>query len=202
MHVRTSLAAVMAVASIGLAATSATASEGGGETSAPTAVPASASSAVQIFQFLKARHSGKDLVVLNASTAANAPIGQFTRNSGANQQWEQINLPTAPSTVFAPDRQFRNKQSGLCLDVRNNSLSPEVVVQNPCNADDPAQRWIVTKVAQVFSPNGGFRHYANRNSGLVLDISEASTANNAQLIQFPKTGGDNQLFEQSFGSAS
>ncbi len=150
-----------------------------------------------VYQFIKAHHSGKDLAVENASTAAGAHIVQFTRNTGHGQEWEVINLPSPPSNVLAPDRQFKSRLSGLCLDVAGNSLAAgALVVQNPCNAADPAQRWSTTKVASIFSPNGGFRRYTNRNSGLAMDIGGAETGNGAHLIQFPAKG-DNQLFEQS-----
>jgi hypothetical protein len=163
-----------------------------------------ATDAVHVYQFVNAHHSGKDLAVLNASTAANQPIVQFTRNSGFNQQWEIVNLPSTPAPGMAPDRQIKNRLSGMCLDVAGNSLSAGAsIVQNPCNTDDPAQRWIVPKVAEIFSTNGGFRHYTNKNSGLAMDVAGGSTANNAAVIQFPSHGGiTNQLFQQVFAGAS
>ena len=59
------------------------------------------------------------------------------------------------------------------------------------------------KLAEIFSPNGGLRHYVNKNSGLAMDIAGGSTANNAAVIQFPSHGGvTNQLFQQVFAGAS
>ena len=163
----------------------------------PDTAAAPAAAEVQIFQYFQARHSGKDLAVLNASSSPNQQVVQFTRNNGHGQQWEVSNLPSPPSNVFAPDRQIRNRLSGLCLDVQNNSTAAgALIVQNPCNVNDPAQRWIITKVAQVFSQSGGYRRYVNKNSGLVMDIAGATTANNARLIQWPSHGGNNQLFQQ------
>lgn len=142
--------------------------------------------------------------MLNASTAQGQPIVQFTRNSGFNQQWEIITLPSTPAPGMAPDRQIKNRLSGLCLDVELNSLSAGAkVVQNPCNTSDPAQRWIVPKVAEILSTSGGFRHYVNKNTGLAMDVAGGSTANNAAIIQFPSHGGvTNQLFQQVFAGAS
>jgi arabinan endo-1,5-alpha-L-arabinosidase len=163
-----------------------------------------ATDTVHVYQFVNAHHSNKDLAVLNASTAPGQPIVQFSRNTGANQQWEIVNLPSTPAPGFAPDRQLRNRLSGLCLDVDGNSLSAgATIVQNPCDPGDPAQRWIVPKVAEIFSTNGGFRHYVNKNSGLAMDVAGGSTANNAPIIQFPSHGGvTNQLFQQVFAGAS
>jgi hypothetical protein len=159
---------------------------------------------VHIYQYVQAHHSGKDLAVLNASTAPGQPIVQFTRNSGPNQQWEITSLPSSPAPGMAPDRQIKNRLSGLCLDVANNSTAAgAAVVQNPCNAGDPAQRWIVPKVAEIFSPDGGFRHYMNKNSGLFMDVTGASTENNASIVQYFKHGGiTNQLFQQVFADAA
>ena len=56
-------------------------------------------------------------------------------------------------------------------------------MQNVCNTSEPAQRWIVPKVAEIFSPDGGFRHYMNKNSGLFMDVAGASTENNAPIVQ-------------------
>jgi hypothetical protein len=51
---------------------------------------------VHIYQYVQAHHSGKDLAVLNASTAPGQPIVQFTRNTGPNQQWEITSLRRPP----------------------------------------------------------------------------------------------------------
>lgn len=204
MLLKSALVTAATLASVGLGVAPAMASQPSVESVSPaTAEAPAATSGVHIYQFFEARHSAKDLAVLNASSSPNQQIVQFTRNTGHGQMWEVINLPSQPSNVFAPDRQIKNRLSGLCLDIEGNSLSAGAfVVQNPCDANDPAQRWIVTKVAQVFSPNGGYRQYRNRNSNLVMDIGAASTANNARLIQWPSHGGDNQLFQQVFAGAS
>ena len=76
-------------------------------------------------------------------------------------------------------------------------------MQNVCNTSEPAQRWIVPKVAEILSPDGGFRHYMNKNSGLFMDVAGASTENNAPIVQYFKHGGiTNQLFQQVFADAA
>jgi endoglucanase len=58
-------------------------------------------------------------------------------------------------------------------------------------------------VAEISSPNGGFRHYVNKNSGLAMDVDGGSTANNAAIIEYPSHGGiTNQLFQQVFAEAA
>ena len=127
---------------------------------------------MHIDESVKAHLSGMDLGVLDASTAPGQPIVQFTRNTGPNQQWEITSLPSSPAPGMAPDRLIKNRLSGLCLDVANNSTAAgAAIVQNPCNVNDPAQRWIVPKLAEIFSPDGGFRHYVNKNSSLAMDVA-------------------------------
>ena len=203
MHIRSTLVGVASLAAAGLLAAPATATTHPSATEASASATPAAAASIHVYQFMEARHSGKDLASENAGTATGTHVVQFTRNHGFGQEWEITSLPTAPSTLFAPDRQLRNRLSGKCLDVAGNSLAAgALVVQNPCDVNDPGQRWMVHKLADVFSPNGGYRFYQNRNSGQVLDIAGASTANQAHLIQFPKTGGDNQLFQQVFADAS
>lgn len=202
MQLKMALGGAAALASVGLGATPALASQPSLDPVAASAAPA-ATSQVHVYQFMEARHSAKDLAVLNASSTPGQQIVQFTRNTGHGQEWEINNLVSPPSNTFAPDRQIKNRLSGLCLDIENNSLAAGAfVVQNPCDANDPAQRWVVTKLAQVFTPDGGYRRYMNKNSGLVMDITGASTANNARLVQYFSHGGDNQLFQQVFAEAS
>ena len=149
---------------------------------------AQAATEVHINQYVQAHHSGKDLAVLNASTAPGQPIVQFTRNTGPNQQWEITSLPSSPAPGMAPDRQIKNPLSGLCLDVANNSLAAgAAVVQNPCNVNDPAQRWIVPKLAEIFSPDGGFRHYVNKNSGLAIDDPGCHVLDSTQALGFARS---------------
>ncbi|HXW81182.1 MAG TPA: RICIN domain-containing protein, partial [Acidimicrobiales bacterium] len=78
---------------------------------------------------LQNENSGKDLVVLGASTAAGAPIIQYTQNGTANGLWEPIALANG-------SWQFQNKNSGQCLDVPNISQSPGIQFdQSPCQAN-------------------------------------------------------------------
>jgi hypothetical protein len=58
-----------------------------GSTAAATGgTSGAAASGLHLYQFIEARHSGKDLAVENNSTSVGAHIVQFTRNTGHNQQ--------------------------------------------------------------------------------------------------------------------
>jgi YVTN family beta-propeller protein len=78
---------------------------------------------------LQNQNSGKDLVVLNASTAAGAKIIQYDQNGTTNGLWKPIALPTG-------SWRFQNENSGQCLDVPGYSTSPAVQLdQQPCPVD-------------------------------------------------------------------
>lgn len=64
---------------------------------------------------------------------------------------------------------------------------------NPSGAAFP-QRYSIDYIRVYQDSGGGGTHYriANRNSGLVMDASLGSTADGAQVVQWPATGGTNQ----------
>jgi len=47
----------------------------------------------------------------------------------------------------------------------------------------------------MIEPVGSFYKVRARHSGLYFDIAGASFANSAGLVQYPTTGGNNQLFQ-------
>jgi hypothetical protein len=76
---------------------------------------------------LQARNSGQDVAVANSSTAQGSPdIVQQTPNAAANSLWQ----PVAQSDG---SYEFRNQNSGLCLDVYGNgSTAGQQLDQWPC----------------------------------------------------------------------
>ena len=98
---------------------------------------------------------------------------------------------------------LRNRKTGLCLDTLSSAAG--ALVQHTCDLTGGrlSQRWNTRIQAEIFSPAGGFRHVYNRQSGLAMDVSGASQANGAQIVQFPEHGSPtNQHFEQPFGGAA
>ncbi len=163
-------------------------------------------SAVVPFVKLEALHSGKVLDVGEASTSANAHVIQFPFIGGENQQWRQVNVAAAPNATDTPDFVLQNRNSGMCLDVENRSTSAGAhLVQQPCDftGGKPSQRWYMHKLADKGLLTGkGYRWVFNRNSGLVIDIGNASTANGTLAIQYFQKGlgsADNQMFNFGFG---
>ena len=143
---------------------------------------AQAATEVHIYQYVQAHHSGKDLAVLNASTAPGQPIVQFTRNTGPNQQWEITSLPSSPAPGMAPDRQIKNRLSGLCLDVANNSTADGATVHLwDCIDTVASQKWTAS--------NG---QLVNPASGKCLDVKDNNPADGAKLQIWTCTGAANQ----------
>ena len=170
------------------------------------AAGAPSASAVVPFVKLEALHSGKVLDVGSASTSANAHVIQFPFIEGNNQQWRQINVAAPSSSSVTPDFLLQNRNSGMCLDVEGQSKSAGAhLVQQPCdfNGGKPSQRWFMHKVADKGLLTGkGYRWVFNRNSGMVIDIANASTANGALAVQFFQKGlgdSDNQMFNFGLG---
>lgn len=161
--------------------------------------------AVEVFILLKAHHSGK-VVDVASGTSAQDKVGtiiQFQQHGGPNQQWKKINLAGTALPGRTNDFLLRNRQTGLCLDTL--SSAPGVVVQHTCdlNGGRLSQRWNTRIQAEIFSPSGGFRHIYNRQSGLTMDVANASQSNGAQIVQFGEHGTPtNQHFEQPFGGAA
>jgi|SRR6478609_839448 hypothetical protein len=170
------------------------------------AATAPSASAAVLYEKLEALHSGKVLDVGNASTSANAHVIQFPFTGGANQQWRKVNVVASPNNTDTPDFVLQNRNSGMCLDVEGQSKQAGAhLVQQPCdfNGGKSSQRWYMHKLADkgLLTPKG-YRWIFNRNSGLVVDIGNASTADKTLAIQYFQKGlgsADNQMFNFGFG---
>ncbi|QFZ21737.1 family 43 glycosylhydrolase [Saccharothrix syringae] len=126
------------------------------------------------------RNSGKALDVYDLSTAENAPIAQWTRNDGAWQQWQFVD---SGSGYY----RLRSRHSGKVLDFADTADRTRLVQTTDAN-----------RTGQQFrladSPDGHVR-LVNRASGKAVDVLDFSTADGAQVIQWPDTGGTNQQWQ-------
>lgn len=133
---------------------------------------------------LTARHSGKCVDVVSASTADGAEVAQYGCNGGANQRWVLQDRGDGYHQITA-------QHSGKCLDVDGVSTADNArIIQWPCNGG-ANQQW------QVQDAGGGYVSLVARHSGKCLDVSGASTADGARLIQYTCGGGQNQQFLRS-----
>ena len=85
-----------------------------------------------------------------------------------------------------------NLITGMVADDDNNSGSPGTqMIQWPAN-DGYNQNWVFVPSTGA---NAGYDEIENRQSGLCLDVSGASTANDAPVIQWTCTGNANQQWQ-------
>ena len=129
---------------------------------------------------LVAQHSGKAADINGASTAAGARLIQWQITTGLNQQFEFL-----PSD--GGHYKIRVGHSGLVLQVAGSSNGADITQQPDTNA--AGQQW------RVVDHGGGVISLVNRQSGLAMDVWEASTADGARISQWTATGSANQRFQ-------
>jgi hypothetical protein len=128
---------------------------------------------------LQARHSGKCADIVDAGTANNAELVQYTCGSGYNQQFSLRDVGSGYVQLVA-------RHSGLCLDVANASSADSAqVIQYACGTGTN-QQW------QVQDAGSGYSRIVARHSGKCLDVASASTANSARVKQYTCNGATNQ----------
>ena len=157
-------------------------------TPAPTATPvptATPGGGFSGYYRLMARHSGKAVVVLSASTAAGADVIQYSYSAtGPNDEWELRGIGGGYYRVI-------NRNSGLDLNVSGASTA---------NGGDVIQ-WGYTANAvyndewQPASLGNGYYRIVARHSGRVLNVSGASTANGANVDQWSWANVAQQQFD-------
>jgi alpha-L-fucosidase len=124
------------------------------------------------------RNSGKALDVNGASTAEGASLIQWPYGGGTNQQWSLL-----PNT----DGSFRlvNVKSGKLL--QSPSSTQGATLTQGSDIGDDTQWWKL-----VPSTTSGYYRLVNVRTGWCADISGGSTADGANVIQWPVAGGANQ----------
>jgi Ricin-type beta-trefoil lectin domain len=100
-------------------------------------------------------YSHKCLTVLNASKDLNAPIIQYSCNSGLNERWEYDPIPCAGTCARSGSRTFggvtynpvglfmiKNLNSGKCITIKNSThTSNQPLLQWTCGAPGSADIW-------------------------------------------------------------
>jgi hypothetical protein len=123
--------------------------------------------------------------VSGGSTVPDTTVIQYAWNGGHNQQWYV--LPT--DSGYA---ELVNRNSGQCLSVYGNSASAGTrLVQYPCSGT-PNQQWYLGVYQGNSNILGQTKVLTSRSSGLVADVSGASTSNNATIEQWYPNGNWNQ----------
>jgi hypothetical protein len=130
-----------------------------------------------------ARHSGKVIDVVGASTANNAEVKQYPWNGGGNQRWQ---FQDAGGGYF----RLVSQNSGRCLDVSGASTADGAnVIQYTCGGGANQQwQWVAT---------GSYFQLRARHSGKCLDVVGSSTADGADIQQYTCGSGVNQQWSRT-----
>ncbi|KAJ3210894.1 hypothetical protein HDU82_007223 [Entophlyctis luteolus] len=137
--------------------------------------------------YLEPRFSGKCLDVNGQSLVNGTALDQYTCNSGANQQFQVLQLEDGVNTYVLVAR-----NSHMCVGLNaSTSTSGVLVVQVVCDFQDTTQQWQFTEVSGVsntFTVGSVF-------AGKCLDVVGYSTANLAGIDLWDCNGGQNQQWK-------
>lgn len=130
------------------------------------------------------KHSGMALDLSNGNTSDGTILQQWTTDTTTgNQRWAV--LPTENANHF----KLISWVSGKCESVAGDSTSPHALINEwEYVGGDAGQQFDL-----VDAGNGWF-NIRNVNSGLMLDVINASTSNGAQIQQYTADGNDAQLW--------
>lgn len=106
-----------------------------------------------------------------------------------NDRISSLKITSAGETGLSGTYKIQNRNSGLYMDVDNNSTENNAnVVSFLDEGSDPSQRWTLTEVAE------GVYSIKNYRSGKVLDVEDSSTDNGAVIQQYDDYSATNQQF--------
>ncbi|NKE60349.1 family 43 glycosylhydrolase [Lentzea sp. PSKA42] len=126
------------------------------------------------------RNSGKALDVYNLATNDGAPIVQWSRNDGAWQQWQFVDSGGGYYRL-------KSRHSGKVLDFP--STADRTGLVQTTDAGRTGQQF------RLADSDGGHVRLINRASAKAVDVLDFSTADGAQVIQWPDTEGRNQQWQ-------
>ncbi|MEU7871948.1 family 43 glycosylhydrolase [Dactylosporangium sp. NPDC049140] len=128
------------------------------------------------------RNSGKAIDVYNSATNDGARITQWTRNSGANQQWQFVDSGGGYYRL-------KSRSSGKVLDVYNLSTADGASIVQWSDGNGVNQQF------RLADSDSGYVRLLNRNSGKAVEVQNASTADGGNIVQYSDWGGANQQWQ-------
>ncbi|MFP3986464.1 RICIN domain-containing protein [Streptomyces sp. E11-3] len=128
------------------------------------------------------RNSGKALDVYDVSTADGARVSQWTRNDGANQQWQFVDSGGGFYRLKA-------RHSGKVLDVAGASTADGAAIQQWADHNGANQQF------RLADADAGHVRLINRNSGKAVEVQGASSADGGDVVQYTDWGGANQQWQ-------
>ncbi|MEV2238247.1 RICIN domain-containing protein [Micromonospora sp. NPDC049891] len=150
---------------------------------AVNAAPAAAATVdTNAWYVLVNRNSGKALDVYGLATNDGARISQWTRNDGANQQWQFVDSGGGYYRL-------KSRHSGKVLDVSNASTADGAAIVQWADRNGANQQF------RLADSDGGHVRLINRNSNKAVDVQGASTADGANIIQYADGNRGNQQWQ-------
>ncbi|GIJ27326.1 hypothetical protein Vqi01_24880 [Micromonospora qiuiae] len=147
---------------------------------AVNAAPAAAATVdTNAWYVLVNRNSGKALDVYGLATNDGARISQWTRNDGANQQWQFVDSGGGYYRL-------KSRHSGKVLDVSNASTADGAAIIQWTDHNGANQQF------RLADSDGGHVRLINRNSNKAVEVQGASTADGANVVQYSDGNGANQ----------
>ncbi|GIJ22428.1 RICIN domain-containing protein [Micromonospora lutea] len=128
------------------------------------------------------RNSGKALDVYGLATNDGGRISQWTRNDGANQQWQFVD---SGGGFY----RLRSRHSGKVLDVSNASTADGAAVVQWSDHNGANQQF------RLADSDGGHVRLISRHSSKVVEVQGASTADGANVVQYADWNGANQQWQ-------
>jgi hypothetical protein len=149
-----------------------------------TSFPASRPVSYPAFFMIINKYSGKCLDLIGGNTANGAVINQWTADvNGPNQRWGFA--PTENANHF----RIVSWVSGKCACIDGDSTSPGAQLHDwDYTGNNTAQQFDLADAG-----NGWFK-IKNVKSGLILEVTNSSTADNAKVQQNTDVSGANQLW--------
>ena len=127
------------------------------------------------------RNSGKALDVNNLSTADGAPIKQWSRNNGNQQQWQFTSVGNGYYKV-------KSRLSGKVLDVTGKSTADGAIIEQWADNGGTNQQFSIQTI-------DGYIQLIARVSGKAVEVSGASTADGGNVVQYSDWNGTNQQWQ-------
>jgi len=130
------------------------------------------------------RNSGKVLGDQNFGVDNGSKVVQYTRNDGADQQWQFVD---SGSGYY----RLRNRYSNKVLDVPAFSTADGTLLDQWKDNNGTNLQFQVVETAT----GSGYVKLINRNSLKAVDVSSSSTDDGAAVVQWTYTGGDSQQWQ-------
>jgi len=154
----------------------------GGSTNPTTPPPSNGGSIdTNAWYVLVNRNSGKALDVYNLSTADGAPIKQWSRNNGNQQQWQ---FTDSGNGYY----QVKSRLSGKVLDVTAKSTADGAIIEQWTDNDGANQQFSIQTI-------DGYIQLIARNSGKAVEVQGASTVDGGNVVQYSDWNGTNQQWQ-------